>query len=314
VDSGAAGAEEGFWVAVLPFRHRGSDPGLVALAEGMSEEIVTGLERFSYLRVISRSSTERYASETADVRSVGQELGARYVLEGSLRQAGAQLRVAAQLVDARTGAHLWAETYNRPFRPDEIFELQDDLVPRIVSTVADWYGGAHTPWRARKETPIVHRYLAFFAPGAATQRIPAASPGISRDEANGSAWLEGRRLLGRALAEDIEVFVWHAGLASPELHVARVAARVRKGGHAVPEARVRERYDRGRLNLVRLLPKLTELRLFDNSEEADPDAGREPHPKLLLHMRRGRIVSVCALPEAPEWAKPILAAAFLAGG
>ena len=74
------------------------------------------------------------------MRAVGKEIGARYVMEGSLRQAGSVLRVAVQLVDASTGAHLWAETYDRPFRPEEIFELQDDLVPRIVSTVADSYG------------------------------------------------------------------------------------------------------------------------------------------------------------------------------
>jgi len=139
-DSGATRAEEGFWVAVLPFKHRGSDPGLEALAEGLTEDVVTGLSRFSYLRVIARSSTSRYTDETVDVRSLGRELGARYVMEGSLRQAGSTLRVSAQLVDAVSGAHLWAETYNRPFRPEDIFALQDDLVPRIVSTVADWYG------------------------------------------------------------------------------------------------------------------------------------------------------------------------------
>ena len=76
----------------------------------------------------------------ADARAVGTELGARYVMEGSLRQAGAMLRVAVQLVDATSGAHLWAETYDRPFVSDEIFALQDDLVPRIVSTVADMDG------------------------------------------------------------------------------------------------------------------------------------------------------------------------------
>jgi serine/threonine protein kinase len=140
LDSGAARRAEGFWVAVLPFRHRGSDPTIDALAEGLTEEIVTGLSRFSYLRIIARSSTERYASGAVDVREIGQELGARYVMEGSLRQAGSQVRVAVQLVDATTGAHLWAETYNRPFEADRIFDLQDDLVPRIVSTVADWYG------------------------------------------------------------------------------------------------------------------------------------------------------------------------------
>jgi TolB-like protein/Tfp pilus assembly protein PilF len=138
--SGAARADEGFWIAVLPFKHHGSDPSLESTAEGMSEAIVTGLSRFSYLRVISPGSTARYASETADARSVGQALGARYILDGGLRQAGSTLRVSVQLIDAVSGAHLWAETYDRAFRADGIFQLQDDLVPRIVSTVADTHG------------------------------------------------------------------------------------------------------------------------------------------------------------------------------
>jgi len=139
-DSGAARAEEGFWVAVLPFRHGGSNADLAALAEGLTEDIVTGLSRFSYLRVIARSSTSRHANEAVDVRSVGKELGARYVMEGNLRQAGTKLRLAVQLVDAVSGAHLWAENYERTFSPEAFFELQDDLVPRIVSTVAGMNG------------------------------------------------------------------------------------------------------------------------------------------------------------------------------
>ncbi len=79
-------------------------------------------------------------NQAVDARAVGKEIGARYVMEGSVRQSGSQLRVAAQLVDAITGAHLWAETYDRPFRAEDIFALQDDLVPRIVSTVADANG------------------------------------------------------------------------------------------------------------------------------------------------------------------------------
>ena len=140
VDSGAARAEEAFWVAVLPFKSAGASADLTALAEGLTEGIVTGLSRFTYLRVIARSLTGRYSGEAVDVRSVGNELGARYVIEGSLRQAGARMRLAVQLVDAVSGAHLWAETYDRPFRPDAVFELQDDLVPPIVSTVADMHG------------------------------------------------------------------------------------------------------------------------------------------------------------------------------
>src|SRR5262249_23430173 len=99
-----------------------------------------GLSRFSYLKVISRSSTSRYAGEAVDVRSASKELGARYVMEGSLRQAGTKLRLSVQLVDATTAAHLWAENYARTFSPDTVFDLQDDLVPRIVSTVADQNG------------------------------------------------------------------------------------------------------------------------------------------------------------------------------
>ena len=138
--SGATREQEGFWVAVLPFKSRGSNPDLETLAEGLSEEIVIGLSRFSYLRVIARSSTLRYASETSDVRIIGKQLGARYVMEGSLREAGGMLRLAVQLVDATTGAHLWAETYERSFLPERIFSLQDDLVPRIVSSIADGHG------------------------------------------------------------------------------------------------------------------------------------------------------------------------------
>ncbi|MBV9340717.1 MAG: protein kinase [Acidobacteria bacterium] len=133
-------ADEGFWVAVLLFKYTGSNADLKALAEGLSEEVITGLSRFSYLRVIAKGSTAKYSSESGDVRAIGKELGARYVMEGSLRQAGSKLRLAVQLADTVSGAHLWAETYERAFTPESMFEVQDDLVPRIVSTVADQYG------------------------------------------------------------------------------------------------------------------------------------------------------------------------------
>ena len=139
-DSGSARAEEGFWVAVLPFKYGSVNTELTALADGLSEDIVTGLSRFSYLRVISRSSTSRYAHEAIDVRAAAKEIGARYVMEGSIRQSGTRLRIAVQLVDAVSGAGLWAESYDRSFSQEAIFDLQDDVVPKIVSTVADTHG------------------------------------------------------------------------------------------------------------------------------------------------------------------------------
>jgi eukaryotic-like serine/threonine-protein kinase len=136
----APAAGDAFWVAVLPFRFRGTAPGLDALAEGMAEDIVTGLSRFSYLRVISRSSAARFTGESVDVRAAGRELRARYLMEGTLRQAGPTLRISAQLVDAESGAHLWAEHYDRTLTPEDFFTVQDDVASRIVSTVADMHG------------------------------------------------------------------------------------------------------------------------------------------------------------------------------
>jgi TolB-like protein/tetratricopeptide (TPR) repeat protein len=136
----ASRVDEGFWVAVLPFHYSGNDAEVAALAEGLTDDIVSGMSRFSYLRVIARSSTARYARETVDVRTAAMELGARYVMEGSLRQAGAKVRIATHLVDAVSGAGLWAETYDRAFRGDGALDLLDDVVPRIVATVADTQG------------------------------------------------------------------------------------------------------------------------------------------------------------------------------
>ena len=139
-DSTAGRTAEGFWIAVLPFKHSGGSADIQALAEALSEETITGLARFWYLRVIARSSTSKYTTASDEVGAIGEELGARYVVEGSIRQAGSTIRVAAQLVDAATGVHLWADTYDRQFQPDQMFALQDELVPRIVSTCGDHFG------------------------------------------------------------------------------------------------------------------------------------------------------------------------------
>ncbi len=118
------------------------------------------------------------------------------------------------------------------------------------------------------------------------------------------------RLLDIALSAGIEVRIWYVGLRSPELHIARVQARVARGGHSIPEATICARYNSSRFNLIQLLPKATEVLLYDNSEEADPHTGKAPQPLLVAHIMRGRIVSSCRLSLTPEWAKPIMAAAM----
>lgn len=209
-DSGVARAEEGFWVAVLPFEYGGANAEIAALAEGMSEDIVTGLSRFSYLRVIARSSTLRYARTAVDVRAVGKELGARYVMEGSLRQAGSRLRIAVQLIDAGSGSHLWAESYDRTFREEEIFALQDDIVPRIVSTIADTYGVLpHTMSEALRNrdpeqlTPYeaVLRSFAHF-PRLSAEEHAAARTGLERAVQQAPGYADGWAMLSMLIREE----------------------------------------------------------------------------------------------------------------
>lgn len=129
---------QGFWTAVLPFKFTG-DPEIALFAEGLTEEIIAGLSRFPYLRVIGRCSTPDYPVESTS-RKVGSELGARYLMEGTLLQVGNKLRIRVRLVDSESGEHLWAETLERGWRKDQVFELQDEITDRIVGPVADVYG------------------------------------------------------------------------------------------------------------------------------------------------------------------------------
>ena len=128
------------WIAVLPFKTQGSDPELAAFADGLGEDITTGLSRFPHLFVVSRNSAMHYAGRALDVRAVGRELGARYAIEGAVRRAGGVVRVSVQLLDAATGTNMWAESYDRDLGGARIFNIQDDVTDRVVATVADLYG------------------------------------------------------------------------------------------------------------------------------------------------------------------------------
>jgi predicted ABC-type ATPase len=176
----------------------------------------------------------------------------------------------------------------------------------------------------------------YYNPDEAARAIKAANAALEQREANGLAWQQGRRLLEQAIEKRLDfafettlgastipkllagaatqgfaVRVWYAGLSSPQLHLARVRARVRKGGHDIPEADIRRRFEHSRLNLIHLLPSLDALRVYDNSAEADPALGKTPLPKLVLHLERGKIVAPDDLAQTPDWAKPIVAAALV---
>jgi len=175
----------------------------------------------------------------------------------------------------------------------------------------------------------------YFNPDEAARELMAANPGLDQTEADSVAWRQGSGLLRQAIAERLDfafettlggntiprllaeaatqgtgIYVWYVGLSSPELHIQRVRSRVRHGGHDIPEHAIRRRFERSRLNLIALLPLLTALRVYDNSTEADPAAGKPPALLPVLHMEHGRILNPNDLPQAPEWAKPIVAAAL----
>jgi TolB-like protein len=120
-------------VAVLPFSNMSGDPEQEYFADGMVDDIITGLSRIKWLFVIARNSTFTYKGRPVDVKQVGRELGVRYVLEGSVRKAGDRVRITGQLIDAATGAHVWAERYDRKF--DDIFALQDEITLSIVGAI-----------------------------------------------------------------------------------------------------------------------------------------------------------------------------------
>lgn len=174
-----------------------------------------------------------------------------------------------------------------------------------------------------------------FNPDTVAQQIRSLHPDIPLTLANAHAWQIGKSLLeqaitsgrdyrfettlgGRTIAQLLEqaarsghrLHLWFCGLASADLHLRRVRSRVAHGGHDIPEEKIRERWNRSRENLIRLLPLIDHLRVYDNSAEADPAEGHRPKPLLLLEMQRGKITAPADLSGAPDWAQPIIAAAI----
>jgi len=121
-------------IAVLPFTNMSGDPEQEYFSDGISEDIITDLSKIGGLTVIARNSSFTYKGRSVDVRAVGRDLGVRSVLEGSIRRAGNRVRITAQLIDAATSAHLWADRYDRDLT--DIFEVQDEVVEKIVGALA----------------------------------------------------------------------------------------------------------------------------------------------------------------------------------
>jgi TolB-like protein len=143
-------------IAVLPFQNLSGDPEQEYFADGMVEDITAALSRLRWLFVIARNSSFTYKGRAVDVREVGRDLGVRYVLEGSVRKALNQVRITGQLIDAATGAHLWADRFDGTL--ENIFDLQDQVAASVVGTIAPRLEQAEIERATRKPTESLDAY------------------------------------------------------------------------------------------------------------------------------------------------------------
>jgi adenylate cyclase len=141
---------------VLPFTNLSGDPEQEYFADGMVEEIITALSRIRWLFVIARNSTFTYKGQAIDVKRVGRELGVRYVLEGSVRKGGGRVRITAQLIEAETGAHLWADRFDGSL--EDIFDLQDKVASSVAGVIEPTLQAAETARSASRPTSDLTAY------------------------------------------------------------------------------------------------------------------------------------------------------------
>ena len=196
-------------IAVLPFENMSGDPEQEYFADGMVEEIITALSRFKSLFVIARNSSFTYKGKAKNIRTVGRELGVRYVLEGGVRKAGNQLRITGQLIDAETGMHIWADRFDGPL--DDVFDLQDRVSMAVAGvveptiTLAEIERVSHKPaesllaydWLLRafgeeqlNDRPGIERAIGF------ARRAIDLDPRFARAYAHLARWINRCRLYG----------------------------------------------------------------------------------------------------------------------
>jgi adenylate cyclase len=180
-------------IAVLPFANMSGDPEQEYFVDGMVEEIITALSRIQWLFVIARNSSFTYKGQTVDVKQVGRELGVRYVLEGSVRKAGGRVRITAQLIDAVTGTHLWADRFDGSL--EDVFELQDKVASSVAGIIEPALQAAETARSAGRPTNDLTAYdlylRAYAMVWSSTRQIPEAlrlmEQAIARDPRYGPA-------------------------------------------------------------------------------------------------------------------------------
>ena len=186
-------------IAVLPFQNMSGDPEQEYFADGIVEDIITALSRFKSLFVIARNSSFTFKGKAVDIKKVGQELGVRYVLEGSIRKAGGRVRITGQLIDAASGSHLWADRFDGSL--EDVFDLQDRITMSVVAAIAPKLDQAEIERSKRKPTEKLDAYDYYL-------RGLAVVEGATKDENE-----EALRLFYKAIEIDANFALAHAMVA-----------------------------------------------------------------------------------------------------
>ncbi len=160
-------------IAVLPFQNLSSDPDQEYFADGMVDDIITGLSRIRWLFVIARNSSFSYKGKALVVPQVGRELGVRYVLDGTVRKAGGRIRVSTQLLDAQTAGHIWGERYEKQI--EDIFALQDEITMSVLGAIEPSLRKAEIDWVKRKRPDSLDAY------DLVLQALPLVQSHIAQD-------------------------------------------------------------------------------------------------------------------------------------
>lgn len=244
----------------MPIECHTADAELKNLADGLTEEITTGLSRFSYLFVISRNSTRKLEGRSVDIRQVGQELGARYIIEGAVRKGGSKVRVNVQAVDARTGTHVWAETFDCNHSDADVFAIQDEITDQVVATIADQYGvlarsmAAPTGLKAPEElTPYeaVLRFFLYQQRVSAEDHLPtrtALERAVALQPGNADAWAALAMVL---LDEDRHMFNPRPNALDRTLQAAQCAVAADPASQLANYALAQAHYFRGDIGAFR---------------------------------------------------------------
>jgi TolB-like protein/Flp pilus assembly protein TadD len=214
-------------IAVLPFQNLSGDPEQEYFADGMVEDIITGLSRSKSLFVIARASSFTYRGKAVDIKRVGRELGVRYVLEGSVRKVGDRIRITGQLVDAATGNDIWADRYDSTL--DDIFELQDRVTMSVIGAIAPQLERAEIARAQRKPTESLQAYDYYLRALASTYRftreanieaLKLTQTANNLDPDFAAPFALGANLLGQRWA-----FGWSSGGAEDATEARRLAKR-----------------------------------------------------------------------------------------